>query len=123
MSIALWAASGVLAVIFFGSGVAKSTLSRERLLATGQSGIALFPMPVVRLTAVSEIAAAVGLLVPWLLEKAEILTPLAALGLCVVMAGAMISHATLREPRQVATNLVLFSLAAAVAAARLAQLY
>lgn len=33
MSIALWAASGVLAVILFSSGVAKSVMSRERLLA------------------------------------------------------------------------------------------
>jgi hypothetical protein len=123
MSIATWAASGVLAVLFFGSGVVKSTMSRERLLATGQSGIAPFPMPVVRLTAVSEIAAAFGLFLPWLLERAEVLTPLAALGLCVVMAGAAVSHASLREPKQVAANLVVFSLAAFVAADRLAQLY
>lgn len=123
MSSALWAFSGILAAIFLGSGVAKATMSRERLLATGQSGIAPFPMAVVRLTAISEVAAAVGLVVPWLTGTAAVLTPLAALGLCVVMAGAAVSHASLREPRQVAVNLSLLALAAFVAAGRIAQLY
>jgi hypothetical protein len=123
MSIALWAVSGLLAVVFLGSGLAKSTLSRERLLATGQSGIAPFPMPVVRFTAVCEVAAAVGLFAPWLLDVARPLTPAAALGLCLVMSGAAVSHASLREPRQVAANLVLLGLAAFVAAVRLAELY
>jgi hypothetical protein len=112
----------VLAVVFAMSGTAKSTMSRERLLASGQSGIAPFPMPVVRVTAVCEIAAAVGLFAPWLLDVARPLTPAAALGLCLVMAGAAVSHASLREPRQVAVNLVLLGLAAFVAAARFAQL-
>jgi uncharacterized membrane protein YphA (DoxX/SURF4 family) len=122
MSVALWTVSGLLAVVFLASGLVKSTLSRERLLATGQSGIAPFPMPVVRLTAVCEVAAAVGLLLPWLLDVGPVLTPLAALGLCVVMAGAAISHASLREPKQVVANLVPLGLAAFVAAGRLAQL-
>ena len=123
MSVVLWAVSAVLAVVFAMSGMAKSTMSRERLLASGQSGIAPFPMPVVRMTAVCEVAAAVGLFAPWLLDVARPLTPAAALGLCLVMAGAAVSHASLREPRQVAVNLVLLGLAGFVAAARIAQLY
>lgn len=123
MSIALWVASGLLAVIFLFSGLAKSTMSRDRLLATGQSGIAPFPMPVVRLTALCEIAAAVGLFAPWLSDTAKVLTPAAALGLCVVMWGAAISHASLRESKQVAANVAVLGLAAFVAAGRLAQLY
>lgn len=123
MSLALWTFSGVLALVFLASGLAKATMSRERLLATGQSGIAPFPMSVVRVTAVCEIAAAVGLFAPWLTDNAEVLTPLAALGLCIVMAGAAISHASLREPKQVAANLVILAAAAFVAAGRLAQLY
>ncbi|HEY3724122.1 MAG TPA: hypothetical protein VGN59_12285, partial [Acidimicrobiia bacterium] len=43
MNTALWIAQLVLAVVFVGSGVAKSTMTRDGMLATGQSGIAMFP--------------------------------------------------------------------------------
>ena len=75
-------------MFFAGSGAAKSTMSRDRMLATGQTGIAMFPLPVVRFTAVMELLAAVGLIVPWLTGIAEVLTPMAAIGLCIVMVGA-----------------------------------
>jgi uncharacterized membrane protein YphA (DoxX/SURF4 family) len=123
MNVVLWIASAVLVVVFAASGVAKSTQSRERLLATGQTGIAPFPMPVVRLTAVCEILAAIGLVLPWASGVAPVLTPLAALGLVLVMCGAAVSHASLREPRNVAINLALLLTACFVAAGRLAQLY
>ena len=52
MNTITWILTGVLAVVFTVSGVAKSTMSRDRLIATGQTGIAPFPMPVVRAVAV-----------------------------------------------------------------------
>jgi uncharacterized membrane protein YphA (DoxX/SURF4 family) len=118
MNVALWIAQIVLAVFFAGSGTAKSTMSRDRMLATGQTGIAMFPLPVVRFTAVMEMLAAVGLVVPWLTGIATFLTPLAAAGLCVVMVGAAWAHTRLHEPRNVAVNAVLFGLAAFVAVGR-----
>ena len=123
MNLTLWIFQAVLAVVFAGSGAAKSTMSRERLLATGQTGIALFPMPVVRLTAAAELLAAAGLLLPWATGIARVLTPAAALGLCVVMVGAASSHARLREPRNVAANALLFGMALTVAIGRLAALW
>jgi hypothetical protein len=122
MNLMLWIFQAVLAVVFAGSGLAKNTMSRERLLATGQTGIALFPMPVVRLTAAAELLAAAGLLLPWATGIARVLTPVAALGLCVVMVGAASSHARLREPLSVAANTVLFGLALTVAIGRLVAL-
>lgn len=122
MNIALWSASILLAGIFLGSGVAKSVLGRERLLASGQTGIAPFPMPLVRVVAVLEIVGAVGLIVPWAFETAHVLTPLAAVGLAVFMYGAAIAHASLREPKSVAINLTLFALCGFVIAGRVAQL-
>ena len=53
----------MLALVFAGSGVAKSTMSRERLVATGQTGAASFPMPVVRCAAAMRLLAAVGLII------------------------------------------------------------
>jgi hypothetical protein len=122
MNLTLWIMQWVLAVVFTGSGLAKSTMSRERLIATGQTGIALFPMPVVRMTAVCEILAAFGLVLPWATGTARVLTPLAAVGLCAVMVGAASSHARLREPWSVAANALLFTLAALVAVGRFAGL-
>ena len=119
MNISLWVAEVVLAVFFAGSGVAKSTMSRDRMLATGQTGIAMFPLPVVRCTAVMELLAAVGLVVPWLTGIATFLTPLAAAGLCVVMVGAAWAHTRLHEPRNVAVNAGLFGLAMFVAVGRI----
>jgi hypothetical protein len=97
-------------------------MSRDRLIATGQTGIAPVPMPVVRIVAVCELFAVVGLVGPWLTGTARALTPVAAVGLGIVMMGAAVSHASLREPRPVAANVVLLSLCAFLAAARFAQL-
>ena len=77
MDTILWILQGALAVVFLGSGIAKSTMSRERMIATGQTGIAMFPMPVVRVTAASELLAAAGLLLPWAIGIAPWLTPTA----------------------------------------------
>jgi hypothetical protein len=122
MNLTLWILQSALAVVFAVSGVAKSTMSRKRLLATGQTGIALFPMPVVRATAVCELLAVAGLLLPWATGIARVLTPLAAAGLCVVMVGAASSHSRLREPWSVAANVLLFAAALTVAVGRFGQL-
>jgi uncharacterized membrane protein YphA (DoxX/SURF4 family) len=120
MNLALWIAQIVLAVVFAASGAAKATMTRDRLLATGQTGVALFPMPVVRFTATMEVLAAIGLILPQATGIAEVLTPLAALGLCVVMVGAASAHIRLNEWRNVAGNAVLFAMALFVALGRLA---
>ena len=122
MNTFMWILQGSLALVFLGSGIAKSTMSRDRLIATGQTGIALFPMPVVRVTAVSELLAAAGLLLPWATGIAPWLTPTAAAGLCIVMVGAAWSHSKLQEPQNVVANGVLFAAAMAVAVGRLAGL-
>jgi len=122
MNIAAWIVTGLLVVVFTVSGVAKSTMSRDRLIATGQTGIAPLPMPLVRVVAACELLAVIGLLAPWLTDTARALTPTAAVGLGIIMMGAAVSHASLKEPRPVAINVVLLALCAFVAATRFAQL-
>ena len=122
MNLLLWIFQGVLAVVFLGSGIAKGGMSRERLVATGQTGVAVFPMPLVRFTAGCELLAAAGLVLPWATGIAPVLTPLAGVGLCVVMVGAASSHARLREPRNVAANALLFGMALTVVIGRFAGL-
>jgi uncharacterized membrane protein YphA (DoxX/SURF4 family) len=121
MNVALWATQILLAAIFLGSGALKVSRPKDRLIATGQTGVAPFPLPVIRLTAVAELLAAAGLILPWPTGIAPALTPAAAAGLAIVMVGAMLSHATLlradlragrghREAYNIATNVVLLAL-------------
>ena len=118
MNVVAWVAQVILGVVFAGSGVAKSTMSRERLLATGQTGAIEFSMPVVRFTAVMELLAAIGLIGPWALGIARWLTPAAACGLIVIMVVAAITHWRLGERRNVLGNLVLLALCVVIIAVR-----
>ncbi|HWU57517.1 MAG TPA: DoxX family protein [Microbacteriaceae bacterium] len=120
MNIALWVAQGILAAVCLSSGIAKSTMAKERMITTGQTGVAPFPLPFIRTIAAFELLAAMGLILPQATGIAPILTPLAAIGFAAIMTGASFSHASLREYRQVfGVNLVLFLLCLFVAVGRL----
>jgi hypothetical protein len=58
-----------------------------------------------------EVCAAVGIIIPLLLGSVTILTPLAAVGLALVMAGAMATHLRREEYVNMAGNLVWLGLA------------
>jgi uncharacterized membrane protein YphA (DoxX/SURF4 family) len=129
MNSALWTAQILLAVLFLGSGSAKVAWSKERMIASGQTGVAPFPLPVLRLTAGCELLAAAGLILPWATGVVRPLTPAAAVGLMMVMLGAVISHSTLlradraagrgsAEARNIALNSVVIALCVFVAAER-----
>ncbi|MGH3730410.1 MAG: DoxX family protein [Micromonosporaceae bacterium] len=130
MNATLWIVQILLAGLFLLSGAVKSLWPKERLVASGQTGVAPFPVPVIRFTAAAELLAAVGLVVPWLTGIAPALTPAAAGGLMIVMAGAAISHTTLwradqaagrghREALNVAANVLLLVLCGFVLIGRL----
>jgi len=126
MNIALWVGQVLLAVVFALSGAFKATMSQQRMLETGQTGAAAYPLPVVRFTAISELFAALGLILPVLLGIAPVLTGWAAVGLAVVMVGAMAMHGRLAvvqhkaaEWRNVGVNAVLLAVCVFVAAGRL----
>ena len=71
----------MLAAVFAASGLAEISQPKDRLIASGQTGVAPFPLPVIRFTASCELLGAVGILVPRLVGVAEFLTPAAAFGL------------------------------------------
>ncbi|WP_433527109.1 DoxX family protein [Nocardia pseudovaccinii] len=122
MNIALWIGQIVLAVVFTASGIAKATQSKEKLVEMGQTGVAVFPKPVVRLTAYAELLGVIGIIVPWWTGIAPVLTPLAAVGFAVVMIGAISSHIRLREPRNIAITTTILVIAVLVAIGRFAGL-
>lgn len=122
MNVALWVGQGVLAAVFAVSGAMKMVLSKERMIATGQTGVRDYSLPAIRMIAACELAAVLGLILPGLLDRGLVFTPLAAVGLAIVMVGAAIAHTRLHEPRNVAINAVLFVICLAVAAGRFASL-
>lgn len=97
MNTALWVLQALLAAVFAASGAAKSVMTKERMIASGQTGVAPFPMPVIRTVAALEVVGALGLVLPWLLDVTPVLTPAAASGLAVFMVGGGLAH----EPRRV----------------------
>jgi uncharacterized membrane protein YphA (DoxX/SURF4 family) len=114
----LWTAQVILAFIFFGSGIAKSMMSREKMAATGQTGAASQPLGLVRFVAWCEILGAAGLVLPVALGTERFLTPLAAIGLAIIMVGAARIHRGLGESKAVAVNIALLALCVFVAYGR-----
>jgi hypothetical protein len=122
MNIALWICQALLAVVFAGSGSAKITMSKERLISAGQTGVVFFSTSAIRVIAALELLGVLGIILPWATGVARTLTPLAAVGFALLMVGAAISHTKLREPRNVATNSFLFAVAVFVAYGRFTDL-
>ncbi|HXL78857.1 MAG TPA: DoxX family protein [Candidatus Eisenbacteria bacterium] len=117
MNIVLWIIQILLGITFLGSGITK--LARPRLALVGRLPyVADFSDSQVKGIGTLELLAAVGLIVPPVLHIATFLTPLAAVGLILLMGGAIATHVRRREPQMVAVNLVLLVLAAVVAIAR-----
>lgn len=118
MDIILWIAQGLLAVAFLGAGMLKLTRSGDELQKQ---------MPVIddiglgwmRIIGLLEVLGAVGLIVPLLLNIQPILTPLAAIGLGIVMVGAALTHVRRGEYPAIAPSAVLLSLTLFVAIGRL----
>ncbi len=114
MNIVLWIIASVLAVAFLGAGLTKILQPKEKLSST-MAWTQDFSQPMIRLIGALEVLAAIGLILPALLDIAPILVPLAATGLVLLMAGAAITHLRRKEPQIMVANLVLLVLAAIVA--------
>ena len=81
----LWMAQGVLAALFIFAGAMKLVMPVEELKK--QSSLS---GPFLRFIGVAEVLGAIGLIVPALLSILPILTPTAAMGLFVIMIGAIL---------------------------------
>ncbi|MUL67791.1 hypothetical protein BOO86_25185 [Mycobacterium sp. CBMA 234] len=115
MNTALWIIAGVLAFVFAGSGAMKLVVPKDKLVAAGQGWAADVDANAIRGIGVVEILGAIGLIVPPLVHILPVLTPLAAVGLVLVMVGAIVTHGRRKEYPNVVINLVLLALAVTVA--------
>ncbi len=113
----LWVVQVLLAVAFLFAGLAKVTQPREAL-AANMGWVEDFSQGTVRLIGTLEVLGAIGLILPALTGVLPWLTPLAAGGLALTMAGAMITHAGRGEYGMILVNLILLLLATFVAFGR-----
>ena len=117
MNIVLWICAGLLAAMFLMAGVMKVAMPKEKLLPT-MKWAEPWSVPQLRALGTVEVLGAIGLILPRALNIAPVLTPLAAVGCAVVMAGATITHIRMKDYRGTGMPVVLLVLAVVVAAGR-----
>jgi len=116
-NIATWVAQVILGLLFGMAGVLK-TFTPMAELATKIPWTAEVPEMLVRFIGVSELLGAIGILLPAALRIRPRLTPLAAAGLALVMALAILFHIARGEAQVLGLPLVLAALSAFVAWSR-----
>ncbi len=119
MNVVAWILQIVLAVAFLGSGVMKVVRPKPALVSAGMGYAEDFSDGAIKAIGALEIVGAVGLVLPWVLDVAPVLTPIAAVGLALVMAGAVVVH--IRRKEQFVPALVLGVLSLVLAVLRFAS--
>ncbi|MPZ95399.1 MAG: DoxX family protein [Propionibacteriales bacterium] len=116
MNLTLWIVAGLLAAAYlFGGG--KVIMPKEKIatLSTSAGWVEDFSAGSVKAIGALEVLAAVGLIVPAALDLAPVLVPLAALGLVMIMVGAVITRMRRREFKFMVADMVYLALAGFVA--------
>ena len=117
MNIALWIVQGVLALGFLLAGSMKLTQPREKLVQQ-MDWVSDFSTRAIRIIGTLEVLAAIGLILPAVTGILPWVTPLAAVGLVLLMLGAAATHRRRGETPMIGVNAVLLALAAFVAYGR-----
>lgn len=115
MNIVLWIVQVLLALVYAYAGGFKLVAAAAEM--QGNMPVAL-PIWFVRFIGVCEVAAALGMILPGLFRVLTFLTPLAAAGLVIIMAGATVITAYAMSAALAAIPLVMGILAAFVAYGR-----
>jgi len=89
MNILLWILQGLLALLFLFSGGMKLVVSPDVLQSMGSPNQVVLPGLLIRFIGVCEVLGGLGLILPGLLKIKPGLTPLAAVGLAIIMIGAV----------------------------------
>ncbi|GAA4487152.1 DoxX family protein [Microbacterium panaciterrae] len=119
MGVIVWIATGLLSVVFVLTGAIKLVRTSEQLAAWGLGWTEDFAPVAVKLIGVAEILGVAGLIIGGLVPVLAWAAPAAAIGLALLMIGAVITHARRREWKNIVLNVALLALAVFVAVARL----
>jgi len=117
MNTALWIAQGVLGAMMIMAGMMKSTQPKEKL-APNLPWVKDYSAGMVKFVGVSELLGGIGLIVPWLTGILPVLTPVAAIGIGIIMVLAAVYHFQHKEYPGIGINFVLLAIAAFIAYGR-----
>lgn len=116
MNLTLWIGAGLLAVVALTGGITKVFVPKEKLATVSGGGWSEgASVGFVKTLGVLELLAAVGLILPAVVDIAPVLAPVTAVCWVLLMVGAMVTHGRRGESRLVVLNLVYLALAAFIA--------
>ena len=118
LHIILWTAQIILGGMFIMAGVMKSS---QPIIDLSKSvpWTANVPLALVRFIGVSELLGGIGLILPALFRIKPILTPVAAIGILIIMVFAMLYHIINGETNVIGINVAFALLAAFIAWGRM----
>lgn len=119
MNAALWILASLLGALFLVAGAMKVVQPKEALADRGLTWVESFPPSTVKTIGALEVLAAIGLVVPPLVDVAPVLAPAAAAGIMLMMVGAAITHMLRNEAPLMGVNAVVLLLAAVIVWGRL----
>lgn len=117
MNALLWILQGFFGVMFVFAGFMKATQPKEKL-AERMKWAKDFSATQVKLIGTTQILGGLGLIIPWASGIEPILTPVAAVGLSLVMLFAAAYHLRHNEYKEIGVNTVIFAVTAFIAYGR-----
>lgn len=114
MKILVWIVQILVTLVFLAAGFMKlATPYAELMMEPNMAWVGDFSATQIKIIAALEILGAIGLIIPMFVTKLKMLVPVAAIGIALVMVGAIVTHLGRNEPIYV--NAILFILTALVA--------
>lgn len=114
MNVFLWILQALLAAAMLAAGGGKLVQPYEKT-AESMAWARSFSAGQVKTIAALEVVAALGLILPAVTGIATVLTPLAAVGIALIMIGAVVTHGRRGEWPNAGFNIVLLAVAVVIA--------
>lgn len=109
LRILTWTVQILSTLLFIMAGLMKISTPYEELVLVENMGWAVdFPAMQIKIIGTLEVIGAIGMILPLALKKFTFLVPIAAMGLALVMVGAIFTHLNREEP--IIVNIVLLLL-------------
>ncbi|EZH75281.1 hypothetical protein ATO12_00460 [Aquimarina atlantica] len=107
MNTLIWILQGLIAFVFMFSGINKTYFDEKTLVQKGQTGVEGLNKWFIKFIGTCEILGSVALILPLLINKWVILTPIAAICLGFIMIPAAYIHKKRKEPKNVIVNIAI----------------